>query len=1712
MSTLQKIIIFLSILLISESFLSDTLALSSSIQQAENYPGKLNIKNVNGLGKNISNDLFWGTMNFRYPLIFPVGSRKMSPSLELTYNSNNTDAFSPYGYGFSLSLLRIQRNTKKWVSELYIWDEFSALWNDLVRESTGSNIFRSKDISDMNRYTRTGSGWTVETIDGKILELWMYQTSRISDPWDPSKVYAWLLDEEKDIFWHSIRYHYFSDKGQSYIDEITYAFDANNINPLYSIRFEYKDKWASLTSYRTQFEISTRKLLSKVSIYVDKTYTRSYIFSYDNPDAAISHLVSIWEISSTGETEPKNLFSYGSWQFQHFITKIDNQRGAVARFSYAPSTAYRNGSGELLNSKLPFIVMTLASQLLEDQVTGIQKREQYTYESGHYYYDTSDFCGKEYVGFARVIATDEKIRKVLSFHQSQNSEPNPQKYQDHIAKKWKAYKTEIFDLETGKLLQSELIRFDMKTFGERRMVFPAYKIDSEYVTSWDHSDTAVSYEYDDIWNVLKEVHHGWVNAHIDNATFTEIPGDEMWTEKKYTSNPPKNLYSFPISERLFGFSWELLSDTTTSYDSMGSWVGLWLVTRQSRRDTLTWEEFSDNFIYDSSGLLSSKTDALGNNTLSAYDSRGIALSSTTNPLWWKTRFTYSYALSKIIEEEDMNGVKRSTLYDSWGRELEKRVNFDGIDTLLSRTDYDDIVIPNNLTQITYFDRTLSDKKTTKNYLDGWGRVIETTTSTEKLGQFSTSQVRYDQDGNPIYAGYPVFTSSDELTPSLILSGVTSGETYRIQSPWVSYMYDALGRIIKQRDAKGITTKSYTSKSESLTNALWLTTISYKDAYENLTSLVEKLPDKDITTRYNYDALGQPTQLIDTYGNMRSWKYDGLSRLSEATDLHKVWDTTYGVKSYLYDRLSRLQKYTNQKGETIWYRYDPVSRLTEENAGSGFTRTYNYDKGIRSLNTLSSVSDPSSRVEYGYDALGRKVSETRTISEIPYKLQYSYNIQNVISSIIYPDFGKTEYIYKNGYVEWVNYTSPDGTNTRIISDISYAPNSTMKSVRYGNGVVKDTTRDPDYNYRLSTAQARTNDGYKVLDTEYRYDAINNINRVIEKGIEPLRKNIDYTYDLLSRLKSANYIYGINWYGREQSQNILYTYDDIWNITSASPVGTYTYSGEGFFNPDAVTYAGWVNYWYDKAGNTISRVEATGSLTFSYSPHGEMISSSRDSILSSYTYDHTHRRITKSTPWLTEHHIIDGYEVEYESGIMIQLSGNSNIIEGWVGSGSTSTGNIMSSSGEVNPWSLTGSEIQNNTGSTSTQSWIEDIPVGIVGEIWSYTGNAESNSWWTRIYSGSTGGSSWSYGIIAGYYASFETGATPVNLVTLITHVMLGDEKIATYQYQTDDSPQTPEEKSLIFHISDHLNSSSIDLSRTGSLLQATDYLPFGKTLTYEVSNRRIKGKKWGYTNKYLFAAKQLDEETDLQYFEKRYYDNRIGRFTSEDPVFWEVWLTKRPLQYFTDPEQWNTYSYVRNNPINLVDPTGEISYSEPVITDKFYQTSYIAIWRNVWFEEMLSHYVLWNGTPIWVPLDQVSLPEIKPEQFWAVQTIIKNGVAWEYNIHTNKADPEKNSLFAIGVSTQNFSDRAWHWHIRLVIWWKLTINKDGSWKFDWVIRGGPDVYNANQWTYRTPIEEGSTYVLRHIPWEPYTVIFTWTKWIAWSWVIPTKKANEIISNF
>jgi RHS repeat-associated protein len=112
--------------------------------------------------------------------------------------------------------------------------------------------------------------------------------------------------------------------------------------------------------------------------------------------------------------------------------------------------------------------------------------------------------------------------------------------------------------------------------------------------------------------------------------------------------------------------------------------------------------------------------------------------------------------------------------------------------------------------------------------------------------------------------------------------------------------------------------------------------------------------------------------------------------------------------------------------------------------------------------------------------------------------------------------------------------------------------------------------------------------------------------------------------------------------------------------------------------------------------------------------------------------------------------------------------------------------------------------------------------------------------------------------------------------------------------------------------DHLGSVRLITSATGAVIRRHDYRPFGEDLG------AINGRSAKYSdqkNVQRFTGKERDAETGLDYFESRYFSSAQGRFTSPD-----VMLGKP--EWLVDPQRWNRYAYVRNNPLRYIDPNGE----------------------------------------------------------------------------------------------------------------------------------------------------------------------------------------------
>ena len=106
----------------------------------------------------------------------------------------------------------------------------------------------------------------------------------------------------------------------------------------------------------------------------------------------------------------------------------------------------------------------------------------------------------------------------------------------------------------------------------------------------------------------------------------------------------------------------------------------------------------------------------------------------------------------------------------------------------------------------------------------------------------------------------------------------------------------------------------------------------------------------------------------------------------------------------------------------------------------------------------------------------------------------------------------------------------------------------------------------------------------------------------------------------------------------------------------------------------------------------------------------------------------------------------------------------------------------------------------------------------------------------------------------------------------------------------------------FH-SDAIGSMRLVTDENGQVIESYDYLPFGEPYPSSTSTETRR-----------FGGKERDSETGFDYFGARYYSSGNGRFTTVDPLL-DV------AGAIVNPQRWNRYAYVSNNPLRSVDPDG-----------------------------------------------------------------------------------------------------------------------------------------------------------------------------------------------
>ena len=102
---------------------------------------------------------------------------------------------------------------------------------------------------------------------------------------------------------------------------------------------------------------------------------------------------------------------------------------------------------------------------------------------------------------------------------------------------------------------------------------------------------------------------------------------------------------------------------------------------------------------------------------------------------------------------------------------------------------------------------------------------------------------------------------------------------------------------------------------------------------------------------------------------------------------------------------------------------------------------------------------------------------------------------------------------------------------------------------------------------------------------------------------------------------------------------------------------------------------------------------------------------------------------------------------------------------------------------------------------------------------------------------------------------------------------------------------------------------------------TYYLNTGNTVLNEINITGTTTKSFGQligqdgksTTNYLYTNQEYDQESELYYYNARYYNPRLGKFISRYPF----------LVRDGDTLSRNGYTYVKNNPLKYVDPSGGV---------------------------------------------------------------------------------------------------------------------------------------------------------------------------------------------
>lgn len=476
-----------------------------------------------------------------------------------------------------------------------------------------------------------------------------------------------------------------------------------------------------------------------------------------------------------------------------------------------------------------------------------------------------------------------------------------------------------------------------------------------------------------------------------------------------------------------------------------------------------------------------------------------------------------------------------------------------------------------------------------------------------------------------------------------------------------FHYDTLGNVTKSKEYTNLSTGAYSETDYGYTNGTYLTSITVLNVIN-----ADGTNTGSVSRQATYDAYGRILTETDAKGNVTSYTYDNIGRVTNITYPGTV------TKSFAYNTPSNQTTTTDERGFVTRYQYDMAGNLAAVYSMNGAVATLmksnEYDNVYRLTKEQNNLTEGGGITTYIYDHKDRVTQKKgmNSVNQVLYQENYNYfddkTTKTVVGDASSGAIVSTEYSDKYGrkikqgrFVGGVevfntftyNYLGEmlQEKSARANAESFTEPFTTKYEYDFAGNVKKQydvlgnftTTTYDAAGHKISVTDPKSNTTGGTYSTLYIYDALG---RLIKEETPFATSSVSitkYYYDAngnLAQKQVTNNLQGAS----ATFTKVDYSYDNrdrlvqVKSYNGASVANQVDYEYDAAGNMTAMITGGGTQrttYGYDRYGNMTALTDPLGMTeTYIFDINGNMTTKTdKNGQVTNYTYDGLARKLSQ-----------------------------------------------------------------------------------------------------------------------------------------------------------------------------------------------------------------------------------------------------------------------------------------------------------------------------------------------------------------------------------------------------------------------------------------------------------------------------------------------------